>query len=195
MSGSDSILSFVSSERHLRDLLEHLSLILRADGRRTAGLLPTHRALLRYLARANRYSDTPRAAAMYLGQTKGTVSQSLGLLERKGFVKKVPDPADRRVVRLHLTAKGRRAVGRDPDGAEAALTRLSAAEGAGAADALQLVLRSLQATTGGRPFGTCQTCRWFLREQSGMRCAATREALEEAETDLLCVKHEWEPDG
>jgi len=75
----------VPRKHHLRDLLERLTLILRADDRRTPGLLPTHRALLRYLGRANRYSNTPGAAALFLGQTKGTVSQSIALLERRGW--------------------------------------------------------------------------------------------------------------
>ena len=91
----------------LRDALDRLGVLLRADDRRTAGLLPVHRALLRYLARANRYSDTPGAATLYLGLTKGTVSQSIALLERKGMLRKSRDGADRRVVRLRLTAKGR----------------------------------------------------------------------------------------
>ena len=98
-------------------LLDRLGVVLRADDRQVGGqgaLQPIHRALLRYLARCNRYSDTPGAAATYLGQTKGTVSQSLGVLERRGYVKKRRDARDRRVIRLELTAKGRRAAGEEP---------------------------------------------------------------------------------
>ena len=177
-------------KHHLRDLLERLTLILRADDRRTPGLLPTHRALLRYLGRANRYSNTPGAAALFLGQTKGTVSQSIALLERRGVVKKTSEPADGRVVRLRLTARGRRAIDRDPDGAEVALAHLAPAEARSAAAALEGLLRALQRATGGRPFGTCPSCRWFLANPEDTRCGLTRDALNDWETELLCVEHE-----
>ena len=48
-------------------------------------LQPVHLQALIYLARANRYSNTPQALAEYLGLTKGTVSQTLLLLDRQGL--------------------------------------------------------------------------------------------------------------
>jgi DNA-binding MarR family transcriptional regulator len=59
-----------------------------------------------YLARANRYSNTPQALADYLGLTKGTVSQTLLLLDRRGLVERFEDEIDRRVVRLRLSSVG-----------------------------------------------------------------------------------------
>ena len=56
--------------------------------------------------KANRYSNTPQALADYLGLTKGTVSQTLLLLDRRGLIERFEDDIDRRVVRLRLSAAG-----------------------------------------------------------------------------------------
>src|SRR5690606_25881921 len=70
------------------------------------GLLPIHLQVLQYLAQANRYSDLPIAIAEYFGITRGTVSQTLAVLERKGLLTKAPDPAHGRRIHLLLTPQG-----------------------------------------------------------------------------------------
>ncbi len=55
------------------------------------GLQPVHWEALRYLSKANRFSQTAAALTAYLGLTKGTVSQSLKALEAKGLVRKLVD--------------------------------------------------------------------------------------------------------
>jgi DNA-binding MarR family transcriptional regulator len=40
----------------------------------------------------------------------GNMTMLIGRLERDGFVKRIPDPRDRRVTRVALTAKGRRII-------------------------------------------------------------------------------------
>ena len=71
-------------------------------------LQPVHLQSLVYLSRANRYSNTPQALAEYLGLTKGTVSQTLLLLDRSGLIERFEDDVDRRVVRLRLSPSGER---------------------------------------------------------------------------------------
>ena len=74
--------------------LERLSTLVQQAVRDDAsrqGLLPIHWQVLAYLARANRYSDIPIAVAEYLGITRGTVSQTLAVLERKGLIAKEGD--------------------------------------------------------------------------------------------------------
>src|SRR5690554_832212 len=93
------------------ELIERLAHLLHAETRRIAaahGLAPVHVEALGYLARCNRYSDTPGAVTEYLGLTKGTVSQTLALLESRGLVRKRPDSRDGRRVHLELTGSGRR---------------------------------------------------------------------------------------
>ncbi|MCB1913242.1 MAG: winged helix-turn-helix transcriptional regulator, partial [Rhodocyclaceae bacterium] len=90
-------------------LLERLGALIQQSVREEAarhGLLPIHIQVLHYLARANRYSDLPIAIAEYFGITRGTVSQSLAVLERKGLLTKEPDAAHGKRVHLRLTPAG-----------------------------------------------------------------------------------------
>ena len=93
----------------LLELVERLGNLLRSEFRRAGAdeqLQPVHVHALVYLTRANRYSNTPQAMAEYLGLTKGTMSQSLLLLDRRGLIERYQDDLDRRVVRLRLSTSG-----------------------------------------------------------------------------------------
>ena len=96
----------------LLELVERLGNLMRTELRKSGtdeSLQPVHLQALMYLSKANRYSNTPQALADYLGLTKGTVSQTLLLLDRRGLIERFEDDIDRRVVRLRLSV-GRRAV-------------------------------------------------------------------------------------
>ena len=104
----------------LPQLLNALSRAMLFEQRQAAigaGLLPVQLAMLGYLRDANRYSNMPQCLAEYLGLTKGTVSQSLKILEERGWVLRQPDGADRRVVRLTLSEAGLTALERADDDA------------------------------------------------------------------------------
>ncbi|MEN8763252.1 MAG: MarR family transcriptional regulator, partial [Thiogranum sp.] len=93
----------------VRDLIERLGNLVRANVRAVCseyGLRPVQLEAMRFLTQCNRYSDTPQAVAEYLGLTKGTVSQTLKVLEKKGLLRKLGDAKDKRVVHLNPTAKG-----------------------------------------------------------------------------------------
>ena len=63
--------------------LERLASLLRSERRNRLlkhGLQPIQFEVLYYLSICNRYSDTPMGVTDYLGQTKGTVSQTLKVL-------------------------------------------------------------------------------------------------------------------
>ena len=90
-------------------VLERLAALLQQLVREDAarhGLLPVHLQVLGYLAQANRYSDIPIAVASYLGITRGTVSQTLAMLERKGLISRSGDDRHGRRVHLKLTTTG-----------------------------------------------------------------------------------------
>lgn len=90
-------------------LLERLGALIQQSVRDAAarhGLLPIHIQVLHYLMRANRYSDLPIAIAEYFGITRGTVSQTLAVLERKGLLTKEPDAHHGKRVHLTLTPAG-----------------------------------------------------------------------------------------
>ena len=65
--------------------LERLTRLMRA-GEHEGGLNPAQWEALRYLSRANRFSNSPIALTRFLGSTKGTISQTIKALERKGFI-------------------------------------------------------------------------------------------------------------
>ena len=76
--------------------LERLARVMRAREHED-GLNPAQREALRYLARANRFSNTPGALTRYLGATKGTISQTVMALERKGLIAKAARDARKSV--------------------------------------------------------------------------------------------------
>jgi DNA-binding MarR family transcriptional regulator len=181
----------------LFELVESLGRLAAGERRRravAAGLQPVHVQALEYLSRCNRYSNTPQALADYLGLTKGTVSQSLQLLERKGLIARQPDEADRRVLRLALTAAGETLI-RDAGASAEWLTGLAAlskGEATAAAGTLRQLLTQMQRQRGGQSFGTCHSCRHFCHEGEGTyRCGLTGEPLSADDSRRICREHEW----
>jgi DNA-binding MarR family transcriptional regulator len=176
------------------DLLERIGRLLRGTRHRNERLNPAQWEALRYLGRANRYSRTPTALTHYLGATKGTVSQTLIALERKGLVRRAADPRDRRGVRLGLTSRGRSHLQQDPMADVIAgvdpelLQRLDAN--------LSELLLQLQRSNRQRPFGQCGRCRFFRAgdaadEPGGPnRCGLTLEPLSDLEGEQICAEHE-----
>lgn len=57
-----------------------------------------------YFARANRFTRSSSALTDYLGLTKGTVSQTINAVERKGLVKKTAVVGDARAVNITMAA-------------------------------------------------------------------------------------------
>ncbi|MEE1865943.1 MULTISPECIES: MarR family winged helix-turn-helix transcriptional regulator [Pseudomonas] len=178
----------------LFDLLERLSSLTRVWFRQhplLADIQPIQLSALLYLARCNRYSNTPLAVTEYLGLTKGTVSQSLKALEGKGLIVKTQDAADKRSVHLSLTApaRGLLAAVMPPDFLLAATERMGAR-----ADDLQALLadllRNIQQHENVPGFGLCKTCRFHRKTTSGGFCELTQEPLASAERELICREHQ-----
>ncbi len=179
----------------IASLIERLGNLLRAGERASgAGLLPVHVQMLSYLSVCNRYSDTPAALTEFIGATKGTTSQSIGVLETKRYVRKRSDSEDGRVVHLSLTAKGRRFVENNfpPPDFGAAIGGMKPAERESLARLLTGLLLSLQRKNGGRTFGVCSSCRYFRKHAlpGSHQCGLTLEPLSEDESGLICREHE-----
>lgn len=174
-------------------LLERIGRLLQNDAH-SEGLKPTQWEALRYLARANRFSRSPSAVTAYLGMTKGTVSQTLAALERKGLVKKVTVPTDRRNVTIELTRKGMSLLRKDPLGdLSTAIEKLSDRQQAGLGKSLRGLLEQALRQREGRPFGACSTCRHFERDADDgrpHRCGLLHEPLTQPESELICVEQE-----
>lgn len=193
--GSIESISLVRMAEGLYHLLERIGTLLRAASREAsgeAGLQPVHLAALDYLARANRYSDTPGAVGEYLGLTKGTVSQSLQVLEREGLIAKRSDPDDKRLVHLAVSGKGKRILRRavPPEILQEATKCLANVRLTSLEADLSGVLLALQKAHRSRAFGVCHTCRFLISEATGLRCGLTRENLSVSDSRKICREHE-----
>ena len=175
--------------------LERIANLMRASVRKSGlskGLQPVQMEALHYLSRCNQYSNTPMAVAEFLGLTKGTVSQTLAVLEGDGLVTKVADEKDRRVIHLHLTDEGIAALSSaiPPDSLLLALDHLSGEQQKALGDALQTLCGSLQHVNGRKPFGVCRACHYHRSNGGGQStCGLTRESIREADYNKICREH------
>lgn len=177
----------------LSDLLTRTARLIAGDGH-SAGLKPVQWQALRYLAVANRFSRTPGALTAWLGQTKGTVSQTVGALERKGLVARSEDSEDRRLVRLSLTPAGYGLLAEAPEAVSDAMTAgLATPERAALESLLARMLTGHLAKRGYRPFGQCVDCRHFERDAADgapHRCGLLALPLSDADADAICIEQE-----
>ena len=180
----------------LLELVERLGNMMRAEARRVGAdeqLSPVHVEALVYLANANRYSNTPQALGEYLGLTKGTISQSLLLLDRRGLLERYQDDIDRRVVRLRLSATGEQFLyDAQPQLAWLDATRdISPNRIRNAVSALREALTTFQADNDGRPFGSCASCRHFERLSArAYRCGLMGDRITGPEARKICWLYE-----
>jgi DNA-binding MarR family transcriptional regulator len=176
--------------------LERLARLMRArehDG----GLNPAQWEALRFLSRANRFSNSPAALTRYLGATKGTVSQTLIALERKGHITRALREGAKKSISLALTAKGKAALAHDP-WADLAM----AADDLGGKTKRRLhrglveLLDHELRRSGAASFGACSTCRFFRErgrsddEKGPHLCMLFEEALSEDDTSRICREHQ-----
>ncbi|WP_411726797.1 MarR family winged helix-turn-helix transcriptional regulator [Methyloglobulus sp.] len=176
------------------DVIERMSALIRSEERKKCtefGLQSVHLQVLDYLSRCNKYSDTPAALTNYLGMTRGTVSQTLLLLEKKGYIKKTTDTVDRRVVHLSLLPEGKAtlAKARPCELFNQASDLLQANELPRYDEALVTVLTALQKSNKSHSFGICKTCQFFTLLSDGYLCGLTKEPLTEEDSEKICQEH------
>lgn len=175
--------------------LERLTRLMRA-GEHEGGLNPAQWEALRYLSRANRFSNSPIALTRFLGSTKGTISQTIKALERKGFIVKTPRQDEGRSICLSLTPAGAAMLKNDPltefsksldDLSGKSRRRLAK----GLADLLETDLKRREQPS----FAICSSCRYFREkgnetDNSGPHsCMLFDAALSQADSQLICVEH------
>lgn len=179
----------------LQQLIERIAGLLRAESRGRLyplGLQPVQFDALCFLSVCNRYSNTPMGVAEYLGQTKGSVSQSLKILERNGLVEKRADRKDKRVAHLHVTAAGMRLVHKHLPSPmlDTVGQRFDAPDAAALEKLLEELLRSMQLLNQRKTFGQCASCVHNVRDAGGRTlCGLTREVLSDEDVLLVCREH------
>lgn len=173
--------------------LERLARITRA-AEHDGALNPAQWETLRFLSRANRFSNSPTALTRYLGATKGTVSQTVMALERKGHIAKAGRGGQSRSISLTLTPKGEAMLALDPWARLAQTlsglggkTRRRLARGLNEVLAAELVRSDLP------NFGSCDSCRFYREkgrtdEARGPHlCMLLEQPLTQAESRQLCA--------
>ncbi len=180
----------------LLELVERLGNLMRSQMRQAtaqAGLQPVHVQALFYLVRANRYSNTPQAIADYLGLTKGTMSQTLLLLDRRGLVERYQDDIDRRVVRLRLSPAGEKVLYESQPylAWQNATRNISPNRIRNAVSALRETLAQLHEDEGGRDFGNCTTCTHCRKlSQRVYQCTQMGDRLATPDLKRICWVYE-----
>jgi len=179
--------------RVIAELILHLGRIASREAL-VEGLTPAQWAVLRYFARANRFSRTPSAFAAFHGTTRGTASQTIKSLETQAYLTRMRSEADGRSARLDLTDKARVILAHDP---LEALVRAADALPPGArghfANGLQRMLGQVARERGTPPFGTCASCEHLEGDgcsqegQAHYACGFLSEPLLLKDLDDLCI--------
>ena len=179
--------------RVIAELVLHLGSIVSGEGL-VKGLTPAQWTVLRYFARANRFSRTPSAFAAFHSITRGTASQTIKNLETQGYLTRTRSAADGRSIRLDLTDKARAILVND---LFEALVRAADALPPGVrgdfANALQRILGQVASERGKPPFGTCASCKHLEGDgccwegQTPYACGFASGPLLLEELDELCI--------
>ncbi|MHA1597843.1 MAG: MarR family winged helix-turn-helix transcriptional regulator [Alphaproteobacteria bacterium] len=164
--------------------IERLGRLARA-AQHAEGMKPAQWESLRYLSKARRESRNPGALADFLSSTRGTVSQTLIALEKKGLIQRLNSSTDGRAKRLELTEAGYALMTRDP------LKKMVDAvaglgDQAGLFDGLEGVVQTMVHENGNNSFGKCGDCRHYSGNGSGGTCGLMGLSIEADETGQLC---------
>lgn len=172
----------------IRALIERLSRLSETEDW-TGDINPAQMGALRYLARANRFSRAPSQVASFAGSTRGTMSQTLRALERKGLVTEARSERDKRSIVYQVTESGR-ALALAGKAIDASFAGLSESEAQILEELLSRVLKNVIAARGGRSFGMCRHCRHHEKRWVGGYCRLLAVELAEVETTQICYEHE-----
>lgn len=183
------------SERSVAFLLEQVGRAAFGDGF-SGGLNPAQWAALRYFGRVNRFSRAVSAFAEFQGTTRGTASQTVKSLVKKGYLTREPAPGDRRSFRLELTAEGRGLLEDDPFQELADIAgSLTPAQRSNLAQSLDIILDRILTRRGQARFGVCACCCHLRLDAcrghplGPHECGLLSEPLGEREIGEICAKY------
>ncbi len=177
------------------DLIECMAVLIRSQTRRHCTELKLqmiHYQVLDYLALCNKYSDTPAAIANFLGITRGTLSQTLIILEKKSFIIKNQDNKDKRFYHIQLSDKGFKILKKAKltvlfENAAILLEKNSSfIEGE---KIFSKALTALQKANNSYSFGICESCKNFQQLSVGFFCELTQEKLTKNDSQKICQEH------
>lgn len=181
---------------NIYNLVERLGELLKVDVRQSIaslGLQPVQLEVLNYLSSCNKYSDTTKAVTAYLGQTKGTVSQTIKVLENKGMVNKVVDKSDKRISHIVVTKLGNEVLNDNlpTNMFVKACDTLSNEKQQHITSALTELLTAIVKSNDMKTFGVCNSCRYNSKQDDGSYfCNLIKEPLSDSDILLICKEHD-----
>ena len=97
----------------LSAMVEHASRLIHAKGY-CEGLNPAQWAALRYFRDTASPSCTIARLAKFQGLSVPTVAKTVQILVEKGYLDRIPNPANKKADQIRLTRRGKLLLGRDP---------------------------------------------------------------------------------
>lgn len=174
-------------QNRIKELINRIARINAAD-EWAEEINPTQWTALSYLARANRFSRSPSQVADFMTATRGTVSQTLKALAKKGLISEVRSNQDKRSISYSVTNLGDALVHRDST-LHHAVSSLGTDETASLLTGLEDLVRNALKQRGLRAFGVCETCMHHRKSKTGGYCALLQESLSRPETKQICHEH------
>ncbi|USG62264.1 MarR family transcriptional regulator [Sneathiella marina] len=171
-------------QNRVKELIDRLARINSAD-EWAEDINPVQWTALSYLVRANRFSRSPSQVSDFMTATRGTVSQTLKALARKGLVKEVRSDRDRRSISYSVTKQGQ-ALFQKISTIEDAASLLNEKDMSSLLVGLEKLVRQSLRQRGLRPFGVCKTCIHHRKTAEGGFCDLLREPLSLPETNQIC---------
>jgi DNA-binding MarR family transcriptional regulator len=170
----------------IAELLVHIGRAARGDDP-TSRLTVAQWTCLRFFARANAGTRTPSAFASFQATTRGTASQIIKTLERRGLLGRQRSATDGRSVCLDLTEQGRSMLADDPlRDLITALRALGAAERDALRISLSRLANAIAEVRGAPGFGTCRDCRHFTPSGRAGQCACLSMQITPEQIGSLC---------
>ena len=174
----------------VRETIDRLGRILASD-EWIDEINPTQWTALSYLARANRFSRSPSQVAEYMESTRGTVSQTLKSLAKKGLIVESRSQKDKRSISYSPTEKGLSVLQRN-NSIDDAVSSIGSEERSELLAKLEEIIRLTLKQRGGRPFGVCQSCKHHQVKAGAHFCSLLNEPLSVSEASQICHEHEIE---
>ncbi|MGJ8529563.1 MarR family winged helix-turn-helix transcriptional regulator [Maritalea sp.] len=151
-------------------------------------LNPAQLAALKYLGQANQYSRAPSQVAAYLGATRGTTSQSLKALAKKGFISELRSKNDKRSIRYDVNEAAEKYLNIHTQ-IDQSIEHLSEKDAAYIARLLSNVLHRTLSAKGAKSFGVCKSCKHHNRQDGRPYCRLLNVELAQYEIDEICHEH------
>lgn len=185
----------MNDSQEIYTLIERMGNLLRTETRvygTELGLQPVQHDALYYLSICNRFSDHLVALTQFLGLTKGTVSQTLKIIENKGLINKTKDKTDKRLTHIHLTESGWKYISAStpPENFQLAVSSFSEKQQQDLVTHLRQCLSTYQNFNKVTGFGVCKTCRYNQQPNGSFFCGLVEQKLSAKDVDKICIEYE-----